>query len=703
MIAPTLRPIGSSVFIVYPASESCAGLSLEFSHLVDHKETLTAELSITSLGAGAIYWGRVNLVSGQTRALVAKACDEVSPEAPWRHVLDESCRLVAAHLRTGEPAERLVPEAPTGHRYLVDGYLPLSQISILYADGGCLAGDTILETPGGAVRVEHALGVQRVWALSPTGQPVATWAHVSVKGFADLWRFTLQDGTTITVTGAHRFLTSRGWTRADACGVGERLAGCARAQLASTGGTAPSAWRPDALRSRGTDAGWRDHYSVDRRRCDRRLPAESGTGRAGARQSAGVPARSLRRSSGDAPELSEGDNRPDRASFHRTKSDYVLAAPWLGAEECRADASPSTPHPENIPVFRPFPKGWPGPQPVDESTQSEAEAGGDLFSRPGVYHRTITAIAKWPAGPYYDLQVPGYENYLAGGLWHHNSGKSLLALAIAAAGILGHALSPRWRVGPVRRALYLDWESDRQTHAERLWGLTSHREAPPADAILYRRLWRPLTDHLDAIRADAARHEADLVIVDSLAPACGPEPESGDASVRTLSALGALLPATILVVAHVSKTSGDGGGRTRIYGSVFNTNLARSTVEVKLDEARSADHRLAMSLRHDKSNLGPKVKPSALTFEWDEAGHILVSGGEVSSSIKSLPDRIADAIRGGRRSAHDIAEEVGRPVNEIRARLADSRGARWDSFAEPDTNGHRAKVLWGLVERQRTE
>jgi len=414
---PELRQIGSSVFVIYAASESCSGITFEFSRLKESSDTLTAEVSITSLGAGEIAWSRVNLTSTQGRNALAKEAKETSPEAPWPQVVSEACRMVARHWRRAEPAGELEPAEPNGARYLVDGYIPLGETTILYADGG--------------------------------------------------------------------------------------------------------------------------------------------------------------------------------------------------------------------------------------------------------------------------------------------SGKSLLALAIAVSGIQGHPLSQRWAVGPVQRCLYLDWESDKQTHAERLWGLTTAREQIPKGTILHRRLWRPFTDHLDSIRDDCDRHGIDLVAIDSLAPASGPEPESGDAAVRTLTALRALT-ATRLVTAHVSKNGSDANGRTRVYGSVFNTNLARSTVEAKLNEIDSGPHRLSIGLRHDKHNLGPRAAPSALAFEWDEVGRITVGGAEPEGTMRNVPDQIRDALRREPLTAQDLADLTGRAPNLIRARLGDMKRAHEVIRLTDYQTGRGNKNLWALADDKRT-
>jgi len=47
-----------------------------------------------------------------------------------------------------------------------------------------------------------------------------------------------------------------------------------------------------------------------------------------------------------------------------------------------------------------------------------------------VAYRTITHVARERKDRYFDFHVPGPENYLANGVWNHNSGKTHLAAAV---------------------------------------------------------------------------------------------------------------------------------------------------------------------------------------------------------------------------------------------------------------------------------
>lgn len=415
---PILKPIGSSLFVVYPPCDSCAGITLEFSRLVEGRDTITAEITIVTEGAGEIAWDRINLLAARTRQALARAADEKSPEAPWREVVEESCRLVVKRLRAGEPSVELLPQEPTPEEQcLVKGLIFRNEVNLVFADGG--------------------------------------------------------------------------------------------------------------------------------------------------------------------------------------------------------------------------------------------------------------------------------------------STKSLFALALTMAGILGHPLSPVWTVAPVTKGLYLDWESNQGAHAKRLWSLCHSMERPADGSILYRRMTRPLVDQLDSIQAECDRRGVDLVVADSLAPASGPEPEGGDASIRTLQALRSL-GRTVVCLAHMSKNSADGNAEPRPYGSVFNTNLARSTIQLKPEaEPAEANGRRVVTMVHRKVNDGRFMPPSSLEWEFLPSGEIRCHGTSVSPEYLSLKRRIQDAIAHGRETVGVIADLVGAKQDAVRVALNEMKTVGM-VLRFGDSNGGRGnKVLWGLVDRNR--
>lgn len=282
------------------------------------------------------------------------------------------------------------------------------------------------------------------------------------------------------------------------------------------------------------------------------------------------------------------------------------------------------------------------------------------------------------------------------------TGKSLLALALGVAGLSGHALSPRWAVGPLTRVLYLDWEDDVATHQARLWLLTRYREEPPPGSILYRQLHRPLTDHADELQAVVAREAVDLVICDSLAPACGPEPEGADAATRTMMAFRALAPATILCLAHVSKAAVESTGPSKPFGSVHVANLARSTIEVRAEEMAGESREVLMSLYHRKCNIGPRASASALAFTFEpDGGGIVVRGERADTARSSLPEQILDALKAGKLTATVLAEEIGASPHSVRTTLGRMENRNKVVRLTASLGGKNNKTEWGLVDENR--
>ena len=297
------------------------------------------------------------------------------------------------------------------------------------------------------------------------------------------------------------------------------------------------------------------------------------------------------------------------------------------------------------------------------------------------------------------------------------TGKSLMALALALSGLTGTPIAgeARWAVAPLRAVLYLDWESELNDINGRVWALTAQRQAPPT-TLYHRPMHRPVAELVPALQAEIARHHVDLVIVDSLTPACGLEPEGAEAATRTMNALRALSPGgppvTRLIVAHVSKGAMEAAGRTggaKPYGSVFNRNLARSAVEAKctapLDEdppAPGEDSAMVVTYRHDKLNSGPLLPPTALRWAYDREGYITACPGAVSLAHLGIPQRILHALDGGKKSVQALAEELGITPMVARARLNEMESVRKVvRFSDPGL-GRGRKTLWGRPDKKRT-
>lgn len=283
-----------------------------------------------------------------------------------------------------------------------------------------------------------------------------------------------------------------------------------------------------------------------------------------------------------------------------------------------------------------------------------------------------------------------------------DTGKSLLVLAIAVAGLQGHRLGP-WHVGDIKSVLYLDWESTLQTHSERIWQLTNHREPLPEGAIFYRSMTRPLTDVLPMIRADVDRHKTDFLICDSLGAASGPEPETGDAAIRTMTALNSLT-ATRAVIAHVSKAGTD-QRVPKPYGSVYVYNLARSVVAVRRDDDGDAVD-LRLSLFQTKNNLGKKARPTGMAFSFSGVngnGPIDITGIDPDLAHASLSTQILDVLRQGSQTATAIAEEIGQSTSTVRSVLG--RLEKRDSVVRlvAVKGGKGKKSEWGLRDGNRDD
>jgi AAA domain len=221
--------------------------------------------------------------------------------------------------------------------------------------------------------------------------------------------------------------------------------------------------------------------------------------------------------------------------------------------------------------------------------------------------------------------------YCDGGL-----GKSWLALFIAILVALGYDHPPftlgRSIRGKCTPVLYLDWEVEEGECRRRVgWILRGlcliygydieTLEAKLDMHLFYRRMERAIHTEASRIRRDVAKYGIGLVIIDSIVPASGGNPNDAEVASAAMSAIRNLYPATRLVVAHISKADAkangaSGGGESGVYGNAFYRNLGRSLWEMKVDKAPGGLYEVG--LIHRKVNVGLTQQEFGLSFRWDE-------------------------------------------------------------------------------------
>jgi len=284
-------------------------------------------------------------------------------------------------------------------------------------------------------------------------------------------------------------------------------------------------------------------------------------------------------------------------------------------------------------------------------------------------------------------------------------GKSLIALVLALLVVNGEPLrGTEIRARAATRVLYLDWENGRSTFEHRMRavevGTTTYPSAQkplafPPGSIHYRRMIGGLAEQIPEIKLYVAANEIGLVVVDTLAPATG-DPSEVNLTIELLTALGDL-GVPVLVLAHETKASA--GKSDKPYGSVFNSNIPRSTWAVRVSEDSGVEDERGhvinyLGFIHHKANDTRKRHPLALRVEFrefetgrmerviitraDYAEHFEPSDGPTLTDILSergplTIEDLMDATRKGRRAVEKQIERASKAGKVVRA---GSRGRR---------------------------
>lgn len=276
------------------------------------------------------------------------------------------------------------------------------------------------------------------------------------------------------------------------------------------------------------------------------------------------------------------------------------------------------------------------------------------------------------------------------------SGKSYLALSLALAVATSHPLPGGIRPLVTGSTLYLDYETDHKGQIRRLRRLSRGLGLPDPPPFYYRRLDRALADDVQTIREDVRRLTPALFIVDSIAPACGGEPESAEVILRFMNTIRSVAPtATRVIISHISKGDLE-KRRAKPFGSTFTRNAARACWEIRRSNEEETDT-LTLALFHDKSNDDRLHRPIALKFGFDVPDRVTLSASDLQESpdlaaSTTLKTRIRYALSGGAKTLVDLSEEL-----EANPRSVNTALRRMTNVVQLESKeGRGGKTLWGL-------
>lgn len=257
-----------------------------------------------------------------------------------------------------------------------------------------------------------------------------------------------------------------------------------------------------------------------------------------------------------------------------------------------------------------------------------------------------------------------------------SAGKSLLSLSMAIAVATGKALPGIEPLKPPMPVMYLDWETTEEDQAHYLHAIErAHGVVVPREMLIYRRMSRSLSSEAARIKEEVDRQGVGFLTVDSMIPACGGEPESAEVVLNFFNALRSLGTLSRQVVSHITKAEAERKGQPRPFGSVFTTNLARSTWLARRTD-HGGDNLLEIGLYHTKTNLGPLLGARGIRYHFGQETKMVLRLSEFSvadvpelGEHMPLANRIRGVLKRGGATVKEIAETLDANTGSVKSRL----------------------------------
>lgn len=318
------------------------------------------------------------------------------------------------------------------------------------------------------------------------------------------------------------------------------------------------------------------------------------------------------------------------------------------------------------------------------------EAPITLTGQPSAHHN------KWFVDRWIPWGVPTIM-YGDGG-----SGKSLMALAIAAHGLTGLPLGgdPSWRMTPIQGVLIADWEDSAEEFNDRLGALCAGLGQPVPQSVVYKRMQGPLRDGAADLRSLILTHNLDLVIIDSGSVAAGGELESSETALAFADTLRALATTT-LVTAHVPWSQTEVDGRRRPFGSIFFRNAFRSLIELRASSDDTTPG-LQVTCRLEKANHTPRPLPQPAGWQilW-QGGGITICPHSAEPAMQSLGHRILQITptQPGRITVSELTERLGAKGDSVKRTLQRLEGDNKVAGTEGHFGKGREREYWRVDDR----
>jgi hypothetical protein len=282
------------------------------------------------------------------------------------------------------------------------------------------------------------------------------------------------------------------------------------------------------------------------------------------------------------------------------------------------------------------------------------------------------------------------------------AGKSMFALFVAVAFAGGITLPCGLRPVHHGNVLYLDWEStDPSEHKRRMRRVCEGAGIQEPEGIYYRQCFRPIHEEAEALAVQVVQHDIGLIIVDSLAPACGGDPSVAADAVRTMNAL-RQLGATRLAIGHVNRIDREKPAANQTtFGSIFWRNMTRSMWQLTAESDQLIDDHARFALHQRKSNNAKRDRwPIGLRYEFDgDTGPIRMFADEIDhldsrAGGASMTETLRRAMLDGAKDLDELGDIIDREPNQVRAIVAKMRDV---VNLNKGAGGKGNKGLYGIV------